>query len=82
MSLHKNTLHREGAAQGAPAEDPIDFVLLWVDDSDPEWRALRNQYAPKKDFLIDEGEARYRDWGTLKYWFRSVEKFAHWVNKI
>ena len=26
--------------------------------------------------------ARYRDWGTLKYWFRGVEKFAPWVNKI
>lgn len=61
---------------------PIDFVLLWVDDSDPEWRALRNQYAPEKKFLIDEGEARYRDWGTLKYWFRAVEKFTPWVNKI
>ena len=61
---------------------PIDFVLLWVDDSDPESIAQRNQYAPEKKFLIDEGEARYRDWGTLKYWFRAVEKFAPWVNKI
>ena len=61
---------------------PIDFVLLWVDDSDPEWRAQRNKYAPEKKFLIDESEARYRDWMLLPYWFRAVEKFAPWVNKI
>ena len=24
----------------------------------------------------------YRDWGTFKYWFRGVEKFAPWVNKV
>ncbi|MDO5702643.1 MAG: Stealth CR1 domain-containing protein [Lachnospiraceae bacterium] len=61
---------------------PIDFVLLWVDDSDPQWRALRKQYAPKDHFLIDDREARYRDFETLRYWFRAVEKFAPWVNKI
>ena len=61
---------------------PIDFVLLWVDDSDPEWRALRNSYAPKDRFLVDDRDARYRDWETLRYWFRGVEKFAPWVNKI
>ena len=27
-------------------------------------------------------DARYRDWETLRYWFRGVEKFAPWVNKI
>ena len=61
---------------------PIDFVILWVDDSDPEWRELRKRYAPKDHFLVDDGEARYRDWETLRYWFRGVEKFAPWVNKI
>ena len=64
------------------ADYPIDFVLLWVDDSDPEWRKLRKQYSPDSDFLVDDSEARYRDWETLKYWFRGVEKFAPWVNKI
>ena len=24
----------------------------------------------------------YRDWGTFKYWFRGVEKFAPWINKV
>ena len=69
-------------SKNAKGDYPIDFVLLWVDDSDPQWRAQRNLYAPEKNFLIDEGEARYRDWGTLRYWFRAVEKFTPWVNKI
>ncbi|MBQ6357217.1 MAG: capsule biosynthesis protein CapK, partial [Solobacterium sp.] len=25
---------------------------------------------------------RFKDWGLFKYWFRGVEKFAPWVNKI
>ena len=61
---------------------PIDFVMLWVDDSDPEWREERNRNAPRNGFLIDDSEARYRDWNTLKYWFRGVEKFAPWVHNI
>lgn len=40
----------------------------------------------KSKFNISEKhlnlETRYRDYGTLKYWFRSVEKYAPWVNKI
>ena len=27
-------------------------------------------------------EARFRDYGFLRYWFRGVEKFAPWVRKI
>ena len=61
---------------------PIDFVILWVDDNDPEWKEQRRRYAPKDHFLVDDGEARYRDWEMLRYWFRAVERFAPWVNRI
>lgn len=27
-------------------------------------------------------EKAYREWGTFKYWFRGIEKFAPWVNKV
>ena len=57
----------------------IDFVIIWVDGNDPEWRAERAKYQKKKS---DSDETRYRDWGILKYWFRAVEKFAPWVRKI
>lgn len=58
----------------------IDFVLTWVDGSDPDWQAVRRRYSPDKG--ADGGTARYRDWENLQYWFRGVEKFAPWVDKI
>ena len=59
----------------------IDFVLLWVDGNDRDWRDLKNKYA-KDGQDVDDSENRYRDWDILKYWFRSVEKNAPWVHKI
>ncbi len=57
----------------------IDFVLTWVDGSDPDWIASRNKY---DNNASGNKAAHYRDMGTLKYWFRAVEKYAPWVNKI
>ena len=58
----------------------IDFVVTWVDGNDPAWQKERIQYRADKTTDIDA--ARYRDMETLKYWFRAVEKYAPWVNKI
>ena len=58
----------------------IDFIIAWVDDEDPKWRSEFKKY--KNQDSGDHSEIRFRDWGTLKYWFRGVEKFAPWVNKI
>lgn len=69
------------------AGDPIDFVVPWVDGADPAWRAERDRWAarevhsPHFDKWMD-GEQRYRDLGLLRYWFRGVEKFAPWVNRV
>ncbi len=47
---------------------PIDFVIPWVDGSDPEWIAEFNKYAPKeKRRKTDASEQRYRDYGLLRY---------------
>lgn len=69
--------------EGKNCEEEIDIVVTWVDMDDPEW---------KKDFLKYSGkaenskngvtDARFRDYGFLKYWFRGVEKFMPWVRKI
>lgn len=59
----------------------IDFVIPWVDGSDPVWRAEMERYAPvKKNDACSAN--RYRDWGLLRYWFRSIEKFAPWVRSV
>ncbi|MGG2084589.1 stealth family protein [Lysinibacillus pakistanensis] len=62
----------------------IDFVVPWVDGSDPIWRKEKQQYNQQISKLHEDqgGELRYRDWDLLRYWFRGVEKFAPWVNKI
>ena len=61
----------------------IDFVITWVDMEDPKWKAEFLMYSGKKDNEKNGvSEARFRDYGFLKYWFRGVEKFAPWVRKI
>ena len=67
--------------------DKIDFVLPWVDGSDKEWLALKNKYkaAESGELSLDpeaNADCRYRDYGLLKYWFRAVERFAPWVNRV
>ncbi len=61
-------------------KEKIDFVILWVDGNDKNWLLQKKKY--DKSIDIDDSINRYRDWDNLKYWFRGVEKFAPWVNKI
>ena len=58
----------------------IDFVIPWVDGSDPSWRKEKYQYMGIDE--PDAGDERYRDMGILKYWFRAVEAYAPWVNQV
>lgn len=60
----------------------IDFVILWVDDTDPAWQKAFNAYLPQVQYMDDIRRVRYRYWDNLRYWFRGVEKFAPWVNKV
>ncbi len=61
----------------------IDFVVTWVDMDDPKWKKEFLKYSGKIDNSKNEvSEARFRDYGFLKYWFRGVDKFAPWVRKI
>lgn len=64
-------------------KDEIDFVVTWVNMDDPVWQKEFNKYSGKPDIEKNGvSEARFRDYGFLKYWFRGVEKFAPWVRKI
>lgn len=61
----------------------IDFVITWVDMNDPKWQSEFSKYSGNKNNTKNGvSEARFRDNGFLKYWFRGVEKFAPWVRKI
>ena len=62
--------------------EKTDFVIIWVDGNDVEWQKEKNLYDKNININNDSREIRFRDWENLKYWFRGVEKFAPWVNKI
>lgn len=59
--------------------ETIDFVVPWVDSNDPEWIELYNHYRPDKPI---SDNARFRNWDIFRYWFRSIERYAPWVNKV
>ena len=67
-------------------KEPIDIVIAWVDGSDPKWQSERRKWSAQKgaDSSIkwNDSDARYRDWGLLRYWFRGIENYAPWVNKV
>ncbi len=58
----------------------VDFVVTWVDGSDPEWRSSFEEHAVCLEG--DKKESRFRDWPTLKYLFRGFEECAPWVRKV
>lgn len=62
----------------------IDFVVTWVDGNDEKWRFKKAKYdgSINTSKYSMNSEKAYREWGTFKYWFRGVEKFAPWVNKV
>lgn len=74
----------------AELDSTIDFVIIWVDGNDPAWQAEKQKYVQQAQDKVDETffknwidhPMRYRDWDNLQYWFRGVEKFSPWVNKI
>ena len=73
----------------AAIEYPIDAVYLWVDDSDPQWRAKRAAVRRKLGYpeapqQQDDTIAahRFRDRGELRASLRSLEANAPWIRRI
>lgn len=70
--------------------EKIDFVIPWVDGAGSEWRAEKAKYeavpfpaSVSPDVKNDaNADCRYREMGLLRFWFRSIERFAPWVNKV
>jgi len=60
----------------------IDFVIPWVDGNDRLWQKEKEKYDNSLLRDYTNSDMRYRDWGTLKYVMRSIEKNAPWYNKI
>lgn len=64
------------------SEFDVDVVILWVDGNDKKWSEEKEFYS--NGDLVNEGNgaSRYRDMGTLRYWFRCIEKNMPWIRKI
>ena len=60
----------------------IDFVIPWVDGGAPVWQREKDLFSKTGTDKDDIRDIRFRDWDTLRYWFRGVEKYAPWVNQI
>ncbi len=60
--------------------EKIDFVVTWLDSTDPEWQKQYEFYKPNSKG--DKSKARFRDMNIFPYWFRAVELYAPWVNKV
>ena len=60
-------------------EYPIDFVFLYVDNTDKEWQKkyliMSDKYGKKKNV----SSQRYRDWGTLKWFLRGLDECMPWI---
>ena len=65
---------------------PIDVVYTWVDGSDPEWLARRDECLAAAGGTPIRREAyddiRFADHGELRYSLRSVEQFLPWVRTV
>lgn len=57
----------------------IDFVIAWVNGNDPEWQ---QSYLRHRGKAHKTDACRFRDWGLLRYWFRAIEAYAPWVNRV
>ena len=67
------------------SNEKIDIVIPWVDGNDIKWQQEKAKYDKNTSTMYDDwtkSTMRYRDWGTLKYVFRGIEKNMPWVNKI
>jgi Stealth protein CR2, conserved region 2/Stealth protein CR1, conserved region 1/Stealth protein CR3, conserved region 3 len=64
----------------------IDVVYTWVDGNDPDWRKTRLRHENKADGIARSqdatSDARWQDYGMLKYSLRTLHKNLPWVRKI
>ena len=61
-------------------DSQIDFVVPWLDSTDPVWQEEFQKYSQKGKGNKDA--ARFRNMDIFHYWFRAVEKYAPWVRKV
>lgn len=68
---------------GVEMNDKIDVVIPWVDSNDKEWQQKREYWYEKcHPDKLSNSNIRFQSWDNLQYWFRAIEKFMPWINKV
>ena len=60
----------------------VDFVFPYVNPNDVEWQRQHIRMCHRIGRKVDLSGARYRDWGLLKYVFRSIEQYAPFIRNV
>ena len=55
----------------------MDIVITFVNGLDPEWQKNYSKYSNRPIL-----QKRFRDWGTLKYLLRGIEKNMQFIDKV
>lgn len=62
--------------------EPIDIVIPWVDDTDPNWIESRQKFLPEFKESKKNLSHYFRDWDTLRYVFRGIECNMPWIRYV
>lgn len=60
---------------------PIDYVIPFVDCSDENWLVEYKKYV-SGPVCWSSNATRFRDWETLRYQLRSIERYMPWIRNI
>lgn len=60
---------------------PIDYVIPYVDCSDINWLLAYKEYVSGPCDWSNNA-TRFRDWETLRYQLRSIERYMPWIRNI
>ena len=61
---------------------PIDFVFPYVDNADENWINQYKDYCTSHNIKYDLDDVRYRNYDTLKYLLRGIDKCLPWIRNI
>ena len=60
---------------------PIDYVIPYVDCSDINWLLAYKEYVSGPCDWSNNA-TRFRDWETLRYQLRSIERYMPWIRNV
>lgn len=63
-------------------DEKIDFIVTYLDSEDTDWIKAKAENDGSDVVEALNSTARYRNLDNFQYWFRAVERYAPWVNKI